>query len=135
MVPAGFLLDRPGADSEEELHHRGIHIGRDGSILMDASWVYCLCNGLSLEERVQQIDYFHGIWGGMPVAQTMADEIDIRAADMIAIGTTGFVAKRLAHLQLRFRKRRAAKKYEQRMLEMGLVLARSKHRARDRINT
>ena len=52
---------------ERELFDRQIQIGADGSILLDGDHVYVL--NVDFVERVDRIDYFHGIcphMGGVP---------------------------------------------------------------------
>ncbi len=127
-------LPRPGPFAEEALFRRNVQIGADGSILRDGSLVYCVREwGMPLRYRIQRIDYFHGMMGGVPIAQTY-DELDVAACDVIAITGRGFVVERIRHLQVRFRSWRArSERYYKRMIAMGTILAHAYFRSQRRI--
>ena len=51
-----------------------------------------------------EIDYFHGMYKGTPIAQmAREDELDVRAVEMINI-SKGFTAQRITNLQRRWRR-------------------------------
>ena len=51
-----------------------------------------------------EIDYFHGMYKGTPIAHmAREDELDVKAVDMINI-SKGFTAQRITNLQRRWRR-------------------------------
>ena len=122
-----LLLPRPDAETERALYHRGIQIGADGSILQDGSQVYAVFE--PTEFRHYTVDYFHGLYGGVPMCQVYSDdylEPEFLATELIAADRNGFVVLRLRHLQAKFRERRRIRsvRYTARMLQIGILLAR-----------
>ena len=114
---------------------RGISIGFDGGLLRDFMRVFVVPRyRCSREKAIQDIDYFYGFIGGMPVAQ-MAGKIDYPAIALV--GSNGFVGKCVIHIQRRWRRLRA-KRYEKSMVRFGLLLANASRRGRklpDQIDT
>ena len=108
-----MLPPRPPPFAEQELYRRGLHIGLDGSVLLDGSNVYAPYQR-DLSQRLHQVDYFHGLIGGIPVCQTYSEESlepNFLATELINV-ESGFVFTRLRNLQRAFRARR---------LRMGIV--------------
>ena len=104
----------------QSLFRKGIQLGFDGSLVDDGDWVYVL--GYRLEEQtVQQIDYFHSMVGGAPMAQ-MTDESNCSATHMIAL-QRGFTAIRITNVQRRWRQIRALR-YRRNMLKFGIAIAK-----------
>ena len=104
------------------LFRKGIQLGFDGSLVDDGDWVYVLGIHSQWEEHtVQQIDYFHGMVGGAPIAQ-MTDESDCSATHMIAL-QLGFTAIRITNVQRRWRQIRALR-YRRNMLKFGIAIAK-----------
>ena len=99
-------MRKPGSDglSEEESFRREIQIGYDGSIVNDGDFVYILDVVAFGENPVQEIDYFHGLVAGVPLAQ-MVDGSEISASDMIGL-QNGFTAIRMRNFQRRWKERR-----------------------------
>ena len=66
---------------------------------MDRFWQIALSFTYSASEgwikRIDQIDYFHAIGPAWPVAQTMSDESDVCAREMIEIKRTGWLTHRI----------------------------------------
>ena len=116
-----YQLPRPGGTIEKDLFWRNICIGADGSVIRDGSRVYAVHADVAF--RLHTVDYFHGILASYPVCQTQEYKIDFGAHQLIAADRNGYVVCRLRHLQLKFRNRRA-KRYEERMIKVGLLLAR-----------
>ena len=85
---------------EYQLFRRGIQIGADGSILTDRAPAYVLLG--PLEERMNEIDYFHGFSWSCPCAQ-MDDDSEIHAISMISTSHSGFTVRRIISLQRRWR--------------------------------
>ena len=114
---------------------RGISIGFDGGLLHDHMRVFVVPRyRCSFEQAIQDIDYFYGFVGGMPMAE-MADKINYPAIALV--GSNGFVGKCVIHIQRRWRRLRA-KRYAKSMVEVGLLLANAWRRGRklpDQIDT
>ena len=71
--------------NEERLYRRNIQIGFDGSLVQDHTNVYVL-NKIPRCRGIMEIDYFHGMYKGTPIAQMARDdELDVRAIEMINI--------------------------------------------------
>ena len=81
-------------------------LGRDGTMLYDHDYVYVVNHqAYGFDGPLQQIDYFHGLIMGEPIAQMAEDEVDVCASDMI--GLDGMFVRCMVKMQLCFRKRRA----------------------------
>jgi len=73
-------------------------IGRDDSLLQDGDMVYVINHQPELGSPMQQIDYFHGIVNGYPMAQMCDDnETDVPAHDMVS--QRGCFAKTVVSIQ------------------------------------
>ena len=107
-----------------ELFDRGIIIGRDGSLLADGGLFLFFDDHRKLEAPLR-IDYFHGIgYRDQPVCQTLADEDDCHADEMISLDWRyGFCFRRITHLQRRFRRPRA-ERYATHMVRTVMMLAK-----------
>ena len=125
MLP--YLLPRPGEAIERDLYRRGICIGADGSVLQNGSRVYAVHEDLLF--RLHTVDYFHGFRAGYPVCQSTLHETNFSATELIATDRDGYVVCRLRNVQLKFRRDRRAKRYADRMVQVGLLLARKKRHA------
>ena len=77
--------------------------GADGYFIDDGHHVYCLLE--PLEMRMQQIDYFHGLYLGMPVCQTMVGKLDISSSSMISRSIFNPTVRKITQLQRKFRSR------------------------------
>ena len=94
----------------------------DGSLVNDRDFVYVLGFLETYgESPIQQIDYFHVLVNGIPMAY-MVDETYISAVHMISIAK-GFTVQRIINLQRRWRLRRS-RNYEKHMVEFCLAVAR-----------
>ena len=94
---------------EYALHKRDVQLGADGSVVRGGDWVYVLALIIPLDERIKQIDYFHG-WN---IAQ-MNDEYesDIPQRVMIPLyyhTTPGILTRRIIAIQRLWRKTWAIK--------------------------
>ena len=137
--PAIFPFPRPL--DEFGLFRRGVQVGFDGSLLDDNMVVYVVpryrvvrypCYR-SAKEATRRVDYFHGC-APMPICQMLIDEADFPAIALV--GPSGFVGKRIIHIQRIWRRwiRVAhAKRYNAKMVEFGLLLARASRRRSARI--
>ena len=104
------------------LFRKGIQLGFDGSLVDDGDRVYVLgINSQWGEHPVQQIDYFHGMVGGAPIAKMMDDSY-CSATHMIAL-QRGFTAIRITNVQRRWRQFRA-RRYSRNVLKFGIAIAR-----------
>ena len=105
--PPAILPSRRPPD-ERWLFRRGVILGFDGGLLEDQMCVFVLARyrvpryPCSSEKAIQTIDYFHGVCGGMSIAQMSEDEMDIPA--IAFVGSRGFAGKCVIHLQRRFRR-------------------------------
>ena len=108
---------RPTPITEEH-----VTVGFDGSLVNDGDFVYVLGFFSRYgESPIQQIDYFHVLVNGIPMAY-MVDETYISAVHMISIAK-GFTVQRIINLQRRWRLRRS-RNYEKHMVEFCLAVAR-----------
>ena len=124
-----MLLHRPTPAQQESLFDRDIQLGADGSLVRDGDVVLILHPTRRLC-FMDQIDFFHGMIFDQPIALTMSDD-DIAATEMVGIRRTGFVVRRFAHVQSRWRLRRSvrADRYSVRMVLVGILIARLWHRS------
>ena len=124
-----MLSHRPTPAQQESLFDRDIQLGADGSLVRDGDVVLILHPTRRLC-FMDQIDYFHGMINDEPIAQTMSD-YDFAAIEMVGIRRTGFVVRRFAHVQRRWRLRRSvrADRYSVRMVLVGILIARLWHRS------
>ena len=85
-------------------HKCGVQLGADGSVVRDGDWVYVLALNIPLDERINQIDYFH-CWS---TAQMNDDyESDIPSIVMIPLfyhTVPGSLTKRIIAIQRLWRK-------------------------------
>ena len=119
-----MLLHRPTLAQQRLLSDRDIQLGADGSLVRDGDVVLIL-HPTRRASSMHQIDYFHGMINDEPMAQTISDD-DIGASEMVGIRRTGFVVRRFAHVQRRWRLRRSvrADRYSVRMVLVGILIAR-----------
>ena len=102
---------------------KGLVLGRDGTMLYDGDSVYVVNHEVyGFDDPIQEIDYFHGLIMGEPIAQMAEDEVDVCASDMI--GLDGMFVRCMVKMQLCFRKRRA-ERYGDTMRAVGIWLARA----------
>ena len=119
---------RPRPLDERRLYKRGVKLGFDGGLVDDMMHVFVVPRyRCSHGQAIEEIDYFHGVVGGMPMCQTMEDEIDYPAIALV--GSSGFVGKCVIHIQRRWRGLRA-KRYGKSMVKFGLLLANAWRRGR-----
>jgi hypothetical protein len=124
----------PKGPYARELFERGLQFGRDGSYISSSTdFVYLTLHGRHYHDLpIIQLDYFHGCNydTGIPIAQTLEEELDIGADDMVAVRWNGFVKQRIGHLQRLYRRRvaaRAARRaalYQSRMRQCVVALAK-----------
>ena len=82
----GETKSREVVKSKRQLMKLGIIRSSDGSLVRDGDFVYVLLDPPPVAGRLLQIDYFHGIKWGEPMAQMMDnDETDVMASEMIAV--------------------------------------------------
>ena len=102
-------------------------LGRDDSWICDDDYVYVVDHQeYGFDNPIQEIDYFHCIQLGEPMAQMMHDKIDVEASAMISamIGLYGKFARCVLQMQLKFRARRALR-FERTMHAVGILLAKA----------
>ena len=116
-VLQSMLLPRPNARIQRDLSERDIQLGADGSIIRDGDRIYAPSSPLG--QRNQTVEYFHGIFNGCPVCTT--EHSDYSASEMISCDR-GFVARRITHLQTRFRRIRQ-NTLTQHMVQTGILLS------------
>ena len=134
--PAILPFKRPL--DERWLFRRGVVVGFDGGLLSSDMRVFVVPRyrmypySCPSEETIQEVDYFHGLIDGMPVAQMAGDEMDMPA--IAFIGSNGFVGKCVTHIQRRWRRWRTGhpKRYEKNMLTFGMLLANAWRRVSTR---
>ena len=117
-----LLLRRPSAETQRRLYQQDVQLGADGSIVKESSLVYILTPQLSLAEKMQTVDYFHGMRHGTPIAQTADSELDAYATEMIAVNRPySFTVRHIKHIQARFRTRRNFRWMQRTTLAYGSV--------------
>ena len=114
-------------------------LGRDDSWICDDDYVYVVDHQeYGFDSPIQEIDYFHGILLGEPMASLMDDKpmaqmmddkeirwrrlIGVEASAMI--GLYGKFARCVLQMQLKFRARRALR-FERTMHAVGILLAKA----------
>ena len=133
-MPSGpFAIPaRPRPLDERRLYKRGVKLGFDRGLVDDMMHVFVVPRyRCSHGQAIGEIDYFYGVVGGMPMCQTMEDEIDYPAIALV--GSSGFVGKCVIHIQRRWRRWRSglrAKRYDVQMIKFGLLLANAWRRVR-----
>ena len=100
------ILPRPlkgghNEPTERDLFKKDIQIGLDGSVILDDDAAYSFCR--RGPRGMVQVDYFHGLIRGVPMAQLKTEaEEPVRADEMIS-AVRGPTIKAIVCLQRRWR--------------------------------
>ena len=135
-MPSGTpaIFPFPPPLDEHGLYRRGVQVGFDGSLLWDNMLAYVVPRFRAVrypcysKGAFQRIDYFHGCgyhrYGrAMPMCQMFEDKCDFPAVALV--GPSGFVGKRIIHIQRRWRRWRREsrrKRYGVQMVRFGIML-------------
>ena len=89
---------------------RKMTTGADGYFIDEGRHVYCLLE--ALEMRMQQVDYFHGLYQGVPVCQTMVGKINLSSSSMISTSIFNPTVRRITKIQRKFRSRYSGQDFQ-----------------------
>ena len=103
---------------EYALHKRDVQLGADGSVVRGGDWVYVLGFYFPLDERIKQIDYFHG-WNIAQMNDEYESDIPQRVMIPLCYHTApGILTRRIIAIQRLWRKTWPIR-HEKRIIELA----------------